>query len=226
MKLLLFDIDGTLIHTGGAGKRAMNMAFEKVFRVKDALDGVSLAGRTDTAILIDVMAKYQIAQTDMNYQMYRECYFEFIQIEIKVPDFKSRIMPGIPALLDSLIKNENITLALLTGNWELSGRVKLAHFGLSDYFEFGAFSDDSAIRHELIPFALRRFNEKNGYIPHAKEVFIIGDTFSDVDCAHAHQAIAVAVATGPYSLQQLKDHHAEYVFNDFSDLKKALEILG
>ena len=137
-----------------------------------------------------------------------------------------RIIPGVRRLLDELKQKENVHTALLTGNWEYSGRIKLSHFGLSDYFDLGAFADDSVVRNELLPFALKRFAKKYGLRLLSNDVFVIGDTYADIDCAHAHQANAVAVATGPFSVQELYDHQADFVFEDLSNTKEVIQVLG
>lgn len=226
MKLLLFDIDGTLIHSGGAGRRAMNAAFERVFGVPNALDNIPLAGRTDLAIISHAAQEFALHNNYDVFERFRERYFELIKDEVKQANPEMRVMPGVRCLLDELKKRENVHLALLTGNWEYSGRVKLDQFGLSDYFDLGAFADDSVVREELLPFAVNRFERRYGFRPYGKDVYVIGDTLADIDCAHAHNGVAVAVATGPFSVQELEAHKADFVFQDLSNTEEVLQVLG
>jgi phosphoglycolate phosphatase len=226
LKLLLFDIDGTLIHSGGAGKKAMNAAFEKVFGIPNALDRLPLAGRTDLAIISHAIQEFELSHNHNDLERFKECYFEFIKVEINQPNPEKRVMPGVPDLLNELKNIRDVYLALLTGNWEYSGRVKLARFGLSKYFDFGAFADDSILREELLPFAVKRFERKYEFRPTEKDIFVIGDTFADIDCAHAHQAVAVAVETGPYSVAELQNHKADFVFKDLSNTEEVLRVIG
>jgi len=226
LKLLLFDIDGTLIHSGGAGKRAMNAAFEEIFGVSNALDRIPVAGCTDLAIVDSAIQEFGLRRNHGRLELFKERYFKYIQIEIEKISPEMQILPGVRDLLDELRKRSNTYLGLLTGNWEFSARVKLAHCGLSDYFGIGAFADDSMVRQELVPVAIERFEKKLGKSQRKENVYIIGDTFADIDCAHAHAAKAVAVATGPFSVQELREHGADYVFEDFSATDEVLKVLG
>jgi len=226
VKLLLFDIDGTLIHSGGAGRRAMNTAFEDVFGVSNALDNLPLAGRTDSAIILNAIEEFKLRQNHDDLQRFQKRYFEHIQVEIKQANAEMRVMPGIRSLLDQLKVKQDIYLALLTGNWEFSGRVKLSQFDLSHYFDLGAFADDSTVREELVPFAVKRFENNYGFRPFEKDVYVIGDTLADINCAHANQAVAVAVATGPFSVQELQEYKADFVFKDLSNTEEVLRVIG
>ena len=225
MKVLLFDVDGTLLLSGGAGLRAMNRAFHDVYGVKDGLKGVNLAGRTDTAIIKEACLKHGKEFEQSTFDQLKETYFEFINDEIKLPVNGKVMMPGIDSLLEELFKKEHVYLGLLTGNWEKSGRIKLEHFGLSHYFSFGAFADDSENRNALLPFAIDRLEAKYKVRPQAGDVYVIGDTPADIQCARPHGAVAVAVATAHYSLEQLREHKPDYLFSDLSDTKDVLAVL-
>ncbi|MBD3375998.1 HAD hydrolase-like protein [candidate division KSB1 bacterium] len=224
MKLLLWDIDGTLIMTGGAGMRAMDRAFKDLFNVEKALQGVNMAGRTDTSIIQDAMKKYGIHYSEPIFQQYKEQYYRYIAEEIQVDHPEKMIMNGIQELLETLEKRQDIVLALLTGNWEKSGRIKLAHFGLDRYFEFGAFADDSGIRNDLLPFAIKRFQERYGYVPDKRHTYIIGDTPADINCAKPYDVVSVAVAAAHYSRHELLVYEPDYLFDDFSDLQEVTKI--
>ena len=134
-------------------------------------------------------------------------------------------MPGIAELIPALDQSDDVCLALLSGNWQTSGRIKLDYFGLNDYFPFGAFGDDSSERSELVPIAVERFTQKYGIKPLPKDVYVIGDTPADIQCAKAHGAISVAVAAASYSVKDLQCHEPDYLFKDLSDTKRIIKLL-
>ena len=226
MKVLLFDIDGTLILTGGAGLRAMNKAFEKIFGIRDGLANLSLAGRTDTSIIREALTRHDLPHDERTIEKFKQTYYAFLQDEIAAPLDGKRIMPGVMPLLRELSRRENIYLGLLTGNWEKSGRLKLAYFGLNDYFPFGAFADDSPLRDELLPFAIERFTRQYGLKPDPADVYVIGDTPSDIQCARPHGAKAVAIGASIYSVEQLKAHQPDFLFENLANTDEVLKVLG
>src|SRR5947207_2863429 len=167
-KLVLFDIDGTLVLTGGAGIRAMNRACEELVGHPRALANIPVAGRTDRIILTDVVTAAGHSLDDGLLEQLRDRYIVHLREEIERPgrtqNFEwlgarggiKAVMPGIRELLDALEQREDVFLGLLTGNFEAGARIKLEHFGLWRYFRCGAFGDDSADRNDLVPFAVRR----------------------------------------------------------------------
>jgi phosphoglycolate phosphatase-like HAD superfamily hydrolase len=225
-RLLLFDIDGTLVATGGAGQRAMNRAFEDVFGVPEAFAGVNLAGRTDTSIVGDAFAREKLPATAEAFARFRERYLVCLQQEVPRPMAGKRVLPGITPLLDALAPEPRSFLGLLTGNFVEAAEVKLAHFDLWRYFRCGAFGDDHGDRNHLVPVALERARAR-GLPPHvgAPHVIVIGDTPRDVACAHAHGARSVAVATGEYSAERLEQAGADVVFEDLRDTDAVLDAL-
>ena len=226
MKLLLFDIDGTLLHSGGAGLRAMTRAFTDLYAIPDALAGVSLSGRTDSSILQDALARVALPYSAEVEEIYKQRYFERLAEEMPLPGSGKRLMPGISALLEALSGRPEVYLGLLTGNWRTSGYLKLADFGLDRYFRFGAFADDSGVRDQLLPFAVARFRELSGLSPRPEEVFVIGDTPYDIQCARPHGAVAVAVAAAAHSRSHLAACNPDHLFADLEDTDAALRVLG
>ncbi len=224
MKILLFDIDGTLIHSGGSGKHAMEGAFEEVYRIAGGLDDVLLAGQTDPKILLDAFKKHHLKWQDGQVEKFKERYFVHLAEDMQRPRPKRRLMPGFPKLLDELKKMPDIHIGLLTGNWIRGAEIKLAHFGLWPYFEFGAFGDDEWDRNKLVPHALRRAKEKFNIQPHHDAVYVIGDTPRDILCARPHGAMAVAVATGEYSAEALRAEKPDFLFEDLSEVEKVVGI--
>jgi phosphoglycolate phosphatase-like HAD superfamily hydrolase len=225
MKILLFDIDGTLIHSGGSGKHAMELAFQEIWGMPNSLDSVLLAGQTDPKILRDAFQLHGIAWNDDEIERFKEQYFIHLAEDMQRPRPKRRIMPGFPELLEELKKMPEIHIGLLTGNWIRGAEIKLAYFDLWKYFEFGAFGDDEMDRNKLVPHALRRAEEKFGIRPSRDRVYVIGDTPRDIQCARPHDAVAVAVATGEYSVAELSAEKPDFLFEDFSVVEEVLQIL-
>lgn len=218
-RLLLFDIDGTLVMTGGAGQDAMAAAIRDVFGFERALDGIVLAGRTDRAILEDALAARagQEALLDGKYDAFRRAYFGHLAREIEADRPGKRALPGVAPLLSALAGRDDVTLALLTGNFRESAEIKLSHFDLWRYFSWGAFGAETRDRNALFPVAMREAGTR-GFTPGSpREVVVIGDTPHDVRVAHAGGAVAVAVATGHHTMHDLEAAGAEIVFEDFSD---------
>jgi phosphoglycolate phosphatase-like HAD superfamily hydrolase len=236
-KLVLFDIDGTLVLTGGAGIRAMNRACEELVGHRQALANIPVAGRTDRIILTDVLRQAGRNPDDGLLDRLRDRYVEYLREEIERPgltqNFESlgarggvkAIMPGVRELLDTLQRRDDVFLGLLTGNFEAGARIKLEHFDLWRYFRCGAFGDDSADRNDLVPFAVRR--AKDCGVPElAREhILVVGDTPHDIACARAVGAVAVAVATGGFTADQLREQGAQIVFQDLSRAEEFLKLL-
>lgn len=214
-KLVLFDIDGTLVLTGGAGLRAMTRACEEIVGHADALEGIPVAGRTDWIILHDTLARLGRALDQSLFDHLRERYVEHLRREILQPGKGfNGALPGVPELLHELDERDDVYLALLTGNFEAGARIKLERFDLWRYFRCGAYGDDAADRNALVPVAVERASAC-GIPPIAPaDVIVVGDTPHDVACARASGATAVAVATGGYTADQLRACGASIVFDN------------
>lgn len=225
-KLVLFDIDGTLVLTGGAGLRAMNSALEQVLGHRDGLDGIPVAGRTDWAILSDAVRQVGRSLNEPLFDALRGAYLHHLAIEVEQPGRGVKaVMPGVRELLDALEAREDVLLGLLTGNFEEGARIKLGHFDLWRYFPCGAFGGDAADRNALVPFAVDRARACGLPDIDAADVIVVGDTPHDVTCAQAAGAVPVAVATGGYSVEQLRETGAGVVFQDLSDTQSFLKLL-
>src|SRR5690348_2443911 len=156
-KLLLFDIDGTLVLTGGAGIRAMNRAGEDVLGVADLLNGTEVAGRTDWIIMHDALKKAGHDLDEDLFERMRAAHHRYLREEIEQRgEGVKDVMPGIRELLPMLQARADVSLGLLTGNFEEAARIKLGHFDLWEFFPCGAFGDDAADRNALVPFAVER----------------------------------------------------------------------
>jgi phosphoglycolate phosphatase-like HAD superfamily hydrolase len=225
-KLVLFDIDGTLVLTGGAGLRAMNRAVEETLGHGDALNGIPIAGRTDWSILVDAVGKAGREIDDELLRTLRERYVAHLAVEIHHPGKGTKaVMPGVRELLDGLAVRDDVLVGLLTGNFEEGARIKLGYFDLWRYFACGAFGGDAADRNALVPFAVERAQQCGLPQIATADVLVVGDTPHDVACAHAAGAVPVAVATGGYTVDQLRSSGSEIVFQDLSDTRAFLKLL-
>jgi len=224
--LVLFDIDGTLITSGRAGVRGMNAAFARLYGAEDALSGVPIAGRTDRAIVSEVMQRIGVEPTAAEVFRLREAYLADLSVEIRRPvSDPSGVLPGVPALLDELDARPDVVVGLLTGNFERGAAIKLGHFSLWTRFAFGAFGDEHVDRRALVPVAVARAAEA-GIEVATERVVIIGDTPLDVDCARAHGACAVGVATGHYDADALREAGADVVVSTLDDMGGILQRFG
>ena len=226
-KLVLFDIDGTLVLTGGAGLRAMNRACEETVGHAEGLAGIPLAGRTDRTILSDVVRRVGRELDGNLLAQLRERYLSHLaeEIEHRGQGVKG-VMPGVRDLLDMLSERDDVFVGLLTGNFEAGAKIKLEHFDLWRYFRCGAFADDSADRNALVPFALDRARGCGLPDLGAEHILVVGDTPHDVACARAVGAVAVGVATGGFTVHQLKETGADVVFEDLSNQGEFLKLLA
>jgi phosphoglycolate phosphatase-like HAD superfamily hydrolase len=224
-KLILFDIDGTLVLTGGAGSRAMTRAFLDVFGVRDGFEGILMAGRTDDLILTDAFAKARLPDDSARTARFRARYLECLAEEIRRPHPGKRVMPGIVRLLDALKARADVFLGLLTGNYPEAARIKLEHFDLWRYFACGAFAGDAVDRNSLVPVAVQRARACGFRLSGPRDVWVVGDTPLDVACARAAGAVAVAVATGGCDAPSLHAAGADVVFEDLADTGRFLALL-
>jgi phosphoglycolate phosphatase len=223
MTVFLFDIDGTLVLTGGAGQRAMARAFEELFAVSDAFRDIPMAGRTDTWILSSAAAAHGIPPSEL--AAFHDAYLAHLERELEPANPRKTMMPGVRSLLDRLASRDDTYLALLTGNYLRAARLKLEHFDLWRYFPCGAFADDASDRNSLVPKALSRILACGGPAADPADAIVVGDTPHDVACALAAGARPVGVATGGFTMEQLRACGAETVFADLSDTDAFLKLL-
>jgi phosphoglycolate phosphatase len=226
VRLLLFDIDGTLILTGGAGSRAMTRAFAVTHGLENALTSVDLAGRTDRTIMRDALTLAGRDHQDVDLDEFRQAYCAALREEIQKPGTGRRgLLPGVRPLLERLAARDDVRLALLTGNFRASAEIKLAAFGVWDFFSWGAFADDAIERDDLIRIAHGRHETEHGRAIDPDRVVVIGDTPHDIRCARAGGARAVAVATGNYTIDQLREKQPDALFADLTDTEAVLRAL-
>lgn len=282
MKLILFDIDGTLMDSGGAGTRALNLAFEELFSIRDAFQGIRMSGKTDTEIMREALGKHGLPSRDGTIPLAVKAYLRHLGVQIH--NNRRRLKPGVQDLLDTLSRRPDCRLGLLTGNLAEGARIKLGAFGLNRYFSldgsqtaaksgnevspniaeekgdsvplyngignegsripiykgietspdnlerkggcvpergdcvppFGAFGSDDEDRNVLLPIAVGRFHALTGIRVGYADCVVIGDTPRDVRCAKPYGAVSVAVATGGYSMEELREAGADVVMEDLT----------
>jgi phosphoglycolate phosphatase len=223
MPVYLFDIDGTLVSSGGAGKAAMESALASAFGVRGQSDGVPFSGRTDRAIGRDLFRLHRIEESPDNWQRFLTDYLG--HLPGCLGRHRGKVLPGIAALLAQLAAHGNVVLGLLTGNIRDGARIKLSHFGLFHHFVLGGFGDEHFHRDDVAREALSMLHRHLEGTVDLDEVWVIGDTPLDVACARAIGAQAAAVATGWHSLEELAATGPDLLFADLSDPQALLEKL-
>lgn len=223
--LILFDIDGTLVLTGRAGMRALECALQSVCGRSGLLADVEFAGRTDRAIITDALRAGGLPETDATFDAVRDRYCQELAVEVRAESAHPKlVLPGVHAALDALAPLEQsgaVSVGLLTGNFAAGAQIKLNYFDLWRRFAFGAFGDRHVNRRDLVPLAIDAAAQAGAGTFSTAQIVIVGDTPADVDCAHAHGAKAIAVATGTYTEDQLRATVAEAVVADLHDWTRA-----
>jgi phosphoglycolate phosphatase len=223
MKLFLFDIDGTLLTTDGAGRAALKTAGTDLFAIEEDLRTISVSGSTDTAIVQEILLHHSLEASTANVNRYLGGYLVWLKQHLASQS--GAILPGAISLLDVLAQEEQ-GIGLLTGNVRRGAEIKLTAHGIWDRFSFGAFGDDDSDRNQLGPIAKRRAEAALNTEFSAHDIFVIGDTPKDIACARAFGAVAVAVATGRYSLANLSEHEPDHLCRDLADTKDLLFRFG
>jgi len=204
VKLLLFDVDQTLINSGGAGLRALDRACQKLFAIEKATDGINPQGKTDPAIAREILRVRLGTNSAVNSQIdsILDAYVFFLKEEVQTsPTFG--VLPGIAALLEDMMTRKDVLLGLATGNIEIGARIKLDRGHLNGHFSFGGFGSDSEDRTTLVQAAANKAADKNGASIAPSDTFVIGDTPLDIDAGMRAGFKTVGVATGSYSVDQL-----------------------
>jgi phosphoglycolate phosphatase-like HAD superfamily hydrolase len=227
-KLVLFDIDGTILLTAGAGRRAIVAALGEEVGSTAAFGRVRLDGKTDPQIVAELLEAAGHPGPHASDRLNAICrrYVELLGNELEQRSTRVTVMPGVHPLLDRLEAEEGVLLGLLTGNVAQGAALKLRSAGLDPgRFRVGAYGSDSANRPELPPIATRRAEPYFGRVPSGPEVVIIGDTPADIACGECIGARAVAVATGGYSVSDLAACGPHAVFDDLSDTSRVIDAI-
>lgn len=221
MKVFLFDIDGTLLLSGGAGLKSLNRVFKEAFAIEPTFQSIQADGKTDPLILEELF--FQVLKrkpSEDEISLIADLYCRIMVEELPLsPRF--RLMPGALEFLEAVSQLPNIILGLATGNLEPMAWLKLKKAGMDHFFKFGGFGSDSKIRRELTLVSLERARSHLGSNT-INEIFVVGDTIHDIDCAHHIGAKSIAVATGNTPPDVLKSHRPHYFFPTLIEARQAL----
>ena len=215
IRLVLFDVDGTLIHTGGAGVAAFARTLASEFGVPNGTELLKFGGRTDYSLVRELFSLTQIEPSAKNFERFFAAYL--VWLEKLIAECRGGACPGVAEFCRALAARAEPPLpGLLTGNIRRGAQIKLQRFQMWDQFSFGAFSDDHEDRNQIAAIALQRGSERLGRPLRGEEVLVIGDTPLDIRCARAIGAKMLAVATGRFTVPQLEEHHPDWAVEDLS----------
>lgn len=218
VRLVLFDIDGTLIRTGGAGMKAFERTFETVFGLKSATRDIGFAGRTDTSLVREVLEKHGMPHTGEARDLFFDTYPFWLDHLLGL--LPGGLCPGVVDFLDRLAGLPSRPLiGLLTGNVRLGAELKLRHYGVWEPFEMGGFGDDSEDRCQIARVAKKRAERLLGTGLRGREIVVIGDTPSDIACGKAIDAKTLAVGTGTHGMAELEAHQPTWVVQDLTKIQ-------
>lgn len=227
MRVCLFDIDGTLVNSGGAGQAAMESALAGCFGITRPTEGISTVGRSDLAITQDLLAFHGLETSDVRLQQFLEAYL--VELPAQLAQLDGVALPGVAVLLERLSEQDEIVLGLLTGNFVRGARCKLAHFDLDQFFEregdlFGGFGDDERERDDVARRAWEVARSALGPLD-PEQVWVIGDTPLDVQCARAISARVLAVGTGVFSVSALEATQPDALLADLEATEQVIDLL-
>ena len=229
--LALFDIDGTLVDSGGAGRLGLEASFRAVFGLDDISDPVSrirFDGKSDPTIIADIAqaAGLPKGEVETRYAELQHAYLEALRAQLALPNPRRRVLPGVLPLLERLAARPDVSLGLITGNIEEGARVKLEAFGLNRYFVDGGFSSDHPERSEIARIAYQKLSRRAGFRFSPDRVVVFGDTELDVACAKANGFRAIAVASGGAPRDRLLAADPDALFADLTDTGAILIAMG
>ena len=224
-KLVLFDIDGTIMNTDGGGTQSCKRALKELFDRDVVLDGYVTSGKTDTQIVLELLEQEGVARDEVMARFDAICERYLAHLTEEVKGWEPEVCPGIPPLLDQLANMSDVVLGLLTGNIRRGAEVKLNLVGLWSYFRMGAFGDRVPERRLLPDIAQRAAVDLTGRVFDGKDIVIIGDTPNDVLCGRHLNVKAIAVATGAFGKEALKGYKPDYLFKDLADADRVVEAI-
>ena len=217
IRLVLFDIDGTLVHTGGAGTAAFTKTFARHFNLHHGTERMKFAGRTDVSLVREFFRIHNVTATPEHFRQFFEHYVFWLQHILEVNG--GEMCRGVREFIRDLqALPQPPVLGLLTGNIRLGAEIKLRHFGLWEIFQFGGFADDHEDRDHIAAAALERGRRVLGKNLQPQEIVVIGDTPFDVRCGKFIGAKTLAVATGGAKLEELKKHAADWTVADLTQI--------
>jgi phosphoglycolate phosphatase-like HAD superfamily hydrolase len=223
MHTILFDIDGTLLHSGGAGQAGIERALQVAFGITAPTRGIPVAGRTDRAIGYDLLRYHGLEPTESVFARLRETYLQLLPAELA--SRQGHTYPGVRDLLARLSVRSDVRLGLLTGNYCEAAWLKLRHYQIADHFSFGGFGDEHSDRDDVARAAFAAATRHHH--PHRVAIdrlWVVGDTPADVRCGRAIGARVIAVATGQFTVEELAQSQPDHLFADFSDVEAVLSL--
>jgi phosphoglycolate phosphatase-like HAD superfamily hydrolase len=226
-RLLLFDIDGTLLSTEGAARRAFHRALLDVYGTAGPIEQHPFGGKTDPQIARELLRAAGLSdqRVDAGLRDLEEAYLAELRHEMHATDYRTAVYPGVAELLPALAAHADVVLALLTGNVARGADLKLSSAGLRDYFTFGVYGSDCEHRSGLPQIAVERARQITGRVFRGRDIVVIGDTPHDIQCGETLGVYTVAVATGGHSRHELEAEGADVVFDDFSNTASVLRVL-
>jgi phosphoglycolate phosphatase-like HAD superfamily hydrolase len=226
-RLLLFDIDGTLLSTEGAARRAFHRALIDVYGTAGPIDTHSFGGKTDPQIARELLREGGMSdeRIDADLPGFLNTYLAELDLEMRATEYRTAVYPGVRELLVALSGEAAVVMALLTGNVEGGADLKLSSAGLREYFTFGVFGSDCEQRSGLPPIAVERARTKTGRTFSGTDIVVIGDTPNDIRCGEALGVYTVGVATGGHGREELEAEGADVVFDNFADTATVLRVL-
>ncbi|MBN2897398.1 MAG: HAD family hydrolase [Clostridia bacterium] len=220
-KLLIWDIDGTLVDCGAAGRRAMDQTFKVLFGIDHAFDGIAMSGRLDRVILREAFQKHGLPERKLSnfYEHYEQILDDILgQTEVK-------LYKGIVEVLNYSSAHEDMINVISTGNCEVGAWLKLKHAGIDHYFEHGGFGCGFTEREALVGYIITAMEQHYNVVFEKKDVVVIGDTPHDIVSGKHHLATTIAVLTGGYSRADLQKYEPTYIVEDFSCINDIIDML-
>jgi phosphoglycolate phosphatase len=224
-RLVLFDIDGTLVLDDGAAREAFAEGLREVYGYEGDLGGFNFSGKTDPQIAFEVLEHEGFAPDVIARGLDKLWPIYVRSLEGRLHQGRQRVLPGVRELLDRLATISEVTLGVLSGNIEAGAKIKLAPWGLDRYFAFGAFGSDSRQRADLPPVAARRATERTGIGFASREIVIIGDSIWDVRCGVPHRAVTIAVASGWTDANTLRAENPDFLFDSMEETEAWVEAI-
>ncbi len=227
-RLILFDVDQTLVSLRGGSAEALNSAFEEVHGIPDAFSGMTFAGGLDLPLMKEMYVKWQLtpggsgALPDLT--DFKSVYFRHLR-ELLETWTDGEVCPGVPVLLERLASEPDVQLGLETGNFRESAFIKLRRFGLDSYFQDGGFGGEHMDRTDVVASAITACQERSGRTYSNDQIVVVGDTPSDIQAGYANHVQTLAVATGHYTADELLEHRPSHLLQDLSDTAGVIKLL-